>query len=175
MQMQFTSSSTKIIPQLPSGSTADTKPLSFGKLEELQLSKDVNNLEKLFESEDSMTTNPLFFSSIGLDPETMKLLSPILDDTGEIEFTFQESEPIFLFDFSLPAEINTEQYSTRFGEIKVDQLRKTRLPLKLSVVGLSVSIIAALFTLPYPYNWASAIALGGPLFVSSYGLLTQKN
>jgi len=176
LTIQVTKSSTKIMPLIPSNSTSDTeKPLSFGKLEKQHLSEDLNDLGKLLESEDSMTLNPLSFSSIGLDPETMKLLSPIIDDAVDIEFEFQESEPIFLFDYSLPAEINTESHSTRFGEIKLEKLRKTRLPLKLSIAGLSVSIIAALLTLPYPYNWASAIALGGPLFVSSYGLLTQKS
>lgn len=97
------------------------------------------------------------------DPESLRSLQIFVFD----------QYPLYLIDYSFPAEMNEDGFSMRFGDLKVDYLKKTRLALVFSASGLSITMVVALLTLPHPYNLAS-LALCGPLFVSTYGLLTQK-
>jgi len=124
------------------------------KKERDKIDFDFNSLEAFGE---------MIFSSTELDPENI------------FEFSVEDVYPFYLFDFSVPSEINTDAYALMFGDFQIELIRKTRAPLALATSGLSAAIVAALLGLPSPYNIASAIALGGPLFVSTYGLLTQKN
>lgn len=103
-------------------------------------------------------------SSTELDFEERKLLRYLVYDLYDFYF----------LDYSVPAEINNDAIASRFGDLKVDYIRKTRLALALSMAGLSATMIAGLLMLPHPYNLAS-LALCGPLFVSTYGLITQNN
>lgn len=48
--------------------------------------------------------------------------------------------------------------------------KKSKLPLILSVIGLSALMTTALLGLPQPYGIIMSIAIGGPLYVSLYGL-----
>ena len=61
----------------------------------------------------------------------------------------------------------------RLGNYRIELMRATRLPLGLSATVLSSLIVASLLGLPPPYNIIAGIALGGPLFVSLYGLKKQ--
>lgn len=103
--------------------------------------------------------------------------SSILDlgqvDLRSLEIIIIRDVEFYLLDYSAPSEINMNVLSMRYGDLKVDHLKKTRLALALSASILSMSMIAALIALPYPYK-VGALALCGPLFVSMYGLVTQK-
>lgn len=96
-----------------------------------------------------------------------------IEDLRSLQFFITDEYPTYLFDYSLPSEINIEGFTLRFGDLKVDHIKKTRLALALATASLSTAMIVGLLTLPPPYNLAS-LALCGPLFVSTYGLVTQK-
>lgn len=114
---------------------------------------ETNDLPKLEET----------ISATELDFEERKLLQYLVYDFYDVYF----------LDYSSPAEINESTITSRFGDLKVDHIKKTRLALALAASGLSVAMIAGLLTLPSEYKLA-ALALCGPLFVSTYGLITQK-
>ncbi len=60
-------------------------------------------------------------------------------------------------------------------DVRIDFLKKTRLPLTLTAATFSTLIVASIFGLPFPYGLIASIAFCGPLFVSLYGLKTQQN
>ena len=134
--------------------------------------------EELMFSFEDMLSN----SIMNLDSKTMTdIRSSIMEENDDvnaknIQFMVQELEPTYVIELYAPLELNIDADSLRFnGDIKIELLpKKTRLALAIAAASLSASLLAALIALPPPYNVASAIALGGPLFVSSVGLLTQK-
>lgn len=96
-----------------------------------------------------------------------------LDSLRSLQLLVVNEYPLYLIDYSFPSEINTDGFALRFGDLKVDYLKKTRLALAISTTILSISLVTAVLALPYPYK-IGALALCGPLFVSTYGLVTQK-
>lgn len=111
-----------------------------------------------------------------MDPSDKE--GPSIFDLGQVDLRALEiilvrSDEYYLIDFSLPSEENVNAFCLAHVDLKVDYLKKTRLALALAASGLTVAMIASLLLLPKPYNLAS-LALCGPLFVSTYGLLTQK-
>jgi hypothetical protein len=44
----------------------------------------------------------------------------------------------------------------------------------ITTIAFIMTIIAVLVVFPSPFNWISAIAIGGPLFAIVYGLYASK-
>jgi hypothetical protein len=55
------------------------------------------------------------------------------------------------------------------------EMVRTRLPLALTLCGLSSLALASFFELPFPYNLMALIAILGPATVTAYGLKKQPN
>ena len=123
-------------------------------------------LEETIEKEDTVGTHDI-------KSEIQSILDLGQVDLRALEIMIVRDAEIYLLDYSLPTDINTNASSIRYGDLKVDYLKKTRLALAISAAILSVSMVTALIALPYPYK-IGALALCGPLFVSTYGLVTQK-
>lgn len=105
--------------------------------------------------------------------ETISTTELDFEDRKLLQYFVYDIYDVYFLDYSIPSEINIEGVALRFGDLKIDYLKRTRLALALATTGLSVAMIVGLLTLPKPYNLA-VLALCGPLFVSTYGFITQK-
>jgi hypothetical protein len=131
--------------------------------------KDLKTTKELFEQSTDVNAEDIESSSKG-EFQPFEFSSV---DLRSLELFVADLYDLYVVDYSLPPEINIDGLSLRFGDLKIDYLKKTRLVLALTASGLTIAMIASLLMLPKPYNLAS-LALCGPLFVSTYGLITQK-